>query len=82
MRSPFTGVVFAVELTHDLNAILPLLLASVIAHAFTVLSLRRCHPDGEGGAPRLSPEPGIRGRSAGDLIRAGGNAAEHCRLAG
>jgi H+/Cl- antiporter ClcA/predicted transcriptional regulator len=41
MRSPFTGVVFAVELTHDVNVILPLLLASVIAHAFTVLSLRR-----------------------------------------
>ncbi|HUI56896.1 MAG TPA: chloride channel protein, partial [Bryobacteraceae bacterium] len=28
MRSPFTGVVFAVELTHDMNVILPLLLAS------------------------------------------------------
>ena len=41
MRSPFTGVVFAVELTHDMNAILPLLLASVVAHAFTVLTLRR-----------------------------------------
>jgi len=41
MRSPLTGVVFAVELTHDLNAMLPLLLASVVAHAFTVLSLRR-----------------------------------------
>jgi len=41
MRSPFTGVVFAVELTHDINVILPLLLASVIAHAFTVLALRR-----------------------------------------
>lgn len=41
MRSPFTGVVFAVELTHDVNVILPLLLASVIAHGFTVLTLRR-----------------------------------------
>ncbi len=41
MRSPFTGVVFAVELTHDVNVILPLLLASIIAHAFTVLTLRR-----------------------------------------
>jgi H+/Cl- antiporter ClcA/predicted transcriptional regulator len=41
MRSPFTGVVFSVELTHDVNVILPLLLASVIAHAFTVLTLRR-----------------------------------------
>jgi chloride channel protein, CIC family len=41
MRSPFTGVVFAVELTHDMNVILPLLLASVVAHAFTVLTLKR-----------------------------------------
>lgn len=41
MRSPFTGVIFAVELTHDVNALLPLLLATVIAHGFTVLTLRR-----------------------------------------
>ena len=41
MRSPFTGIVFAVELTHDVNVILPLLLASVVAHAFTVLTLKR-----------------------------------------
>src|SRR5207253_9081739 len=41
MRSPFTGVVFALELTHDVNALLPLLVAVTIAHAFTVLTLRR-----------------------------------------
>ena len=41
MRSPFTGVVFALELTHDINALLPLLIAVVIAHGFTVLTLRR-----------------------------------------
>src|SRR5947209_3606070 len=41
MRSPFTGVIFALELTHDVNMILPLLLAVVIAHGFTVLTLRR-----------------------------------------
>ncbi len=41
MRSPFTGVVFAVELTHDVNVILPLLLTAVVAHGFTVLTLRR-----------------------------------------
>ena len=41
MRSPFTGIIFAVELTHDLNALLPLLVACVIAHGFTVLTLRR-----------------------------------------
>ena len=41
MRSPFTGVVFMLELTHDVNLILPLLMAVLVAHAFTVLVLRR-----------------------------------------
>ena len=41
MRSPFTGVVFALELTHDVNMLLPLLVAVTLAHGFTVLTLRR-----------------------------------------
>jgi CBS domain-containing protein len=41
MRSPFTGIVFALELTHDVNMLLPLLLAVTVAHGFTVLTLRR-----------------------------------------
>jgi len=41
MRSPFTSIVFAFELTHDANVFLPLLVGSVIAHAFTVLTLNR-----------------------------------------
>ncbi|HEX7127260.1 MAG TPA: chloride channel protein [Thermodesulfobacteriota bacterium] len=41
MRSPFTGVVFALELTHDMNALVPLLVAAVVAHGFTVLTMRR-----------------------------------------
>jgi H+/Cl- antiporter ClcA len=41
MRSPLTSVVFALELTHDTNVLLPLLLATTAAHAFTVLVLRR-----------------------------------------
>jgi CIC family chloride channel protein len=41
MRSPFTGVVFALELTHDVNMLLPLLVAVTIAHGFTVLLLPR-----------------------------------------
>jgi chloride channel protein, CIC family len=41
MRSPLTGVIFALELTHDINVLLPLLVASVIAHLFTVLVLKR-----------------------------------------
>lgn len=41
MRSPFTGVIFALELTHDVNMLVPLLLTVTIAHGFTVLTLRR-----------------------------------------
>ena len=41
MRSPFTGVIFSLELTHDVNMLLPLLLAVTIAHACTVLVLKR-----------------------------------------
>ena len=41
MRCPFTAVVFGLELTHDLNALVPMLLAVVVAHAFTVLTLPR-----------------------------------------
>ena len=41
MRSPFTGVIFALELTHDVNMLLPLLVAVTIAHGFTVLVLKR-----------------------------------------
>jgi CBS domain-containing protein len=41
MRSPFTGVIFALELTHDVNILAPLLLAVTIAHGFTVLTLKR-----------------------------------------
>lgn len=41
MRSPFTGVIFTLELTHDVNMLLPLLIAGVIAHGFTVIVMRR-----------------------------------------
>jgi CBS domain-containing protein len=41
MRSPFTSIIFAFELTHDGNVFLPLLVGSVVAHAFTVLTLKR-----------------------------------------
>jgi len=41
MRSPFTSIVFAFELTHDGNVFLPLLVGSVMAHGFTVLVLKR-----------------------------------------
>jgi H+/Cl- antiporter ClcA len=41
MRSPFTGVVFAFELTQDAHSLLPLLLAVTTAYAFTVLTMKR-----------------------------------------
>jgi CBS domain-containing protein len=41
MRSPLTGVIFSFELTNDYHAILPLLIACMAAHAFTVLTLKR-----------------------------------------
>ena len=41
MRSPFTGIVFALELTHDFNMLLPLMVANFLAHGFTVLVLKR-----------------------------------------
>jgi CIC family chloride channel protein len=41
MRSPLTGVIFAFELTGDYHSILPLLIACVTAHSFTVLTMAR-----------------------------------------
>jgi chloride channel protein, CIC family len=41
MRSPLTGVIFAFELTGDYHSILPLLIACVSAHSFTVLTMAR-----------------------------------------
>jgi H+/Cl- antiporter ClcA/CBS domain-containing protein len=41
MRSPLTGVVFAIELTHDWTALVPLTIASVAAYGFSALVLKR-----------------------------------------
>ena len=41
MRSPLTGVVFALELTHDWSALLPLVIASAAAYGFSALTLKR-----------------------------------------
>ncbi len=41
MRSPLTGMVFLLELTHDINALPALLIGSVAALCVTVLLLRR-----------------------------------------
>ena len=39
--APITGIVFALELTHDVNMLLPLLVGCALAHAFSTLFLRR-----------------------------------------
>jgi CBS domain-containing protein len=41
MRAPFTAILFALELTHDINILLPLLVAAILAHGTTVLLLKR-----------------------------------------
>jgi H+/Cl- antiporter ClcA len=41
MRAPIMATVFAYELTHDANALLPVLAASVVAYGFTVITMRR-----------------------------------------
>ncbi|HEY2056201.1 MAG TPA: chloride channel protein [Solirubrobacterales bacterium] len=41
MRSPLTGVVFALELTHRYEALLPLLIGATAAYAISILILRR-----------------------------------------
>ena len=41
MRSPLTATLFALELTHDINALPALLIAAVVSHGFTVLVMKR-----------------------------------------
>jgi chloride channel protein, CIC family len=41
MACPFTGVVFAVELTHDLNMLLPLVVTCFLSYTVVVLVLKR-----------------------------------------
>jgi CBS domain-containing protein len=41
MRSPFTGAIFALELTQDINALPALLLSTIVAYAVTVLVMKR-----------------------------------------
>ena len=41
MRSPITGVVFSMELTHQWDAVMPLVVASTVAFLLSVLVLKR-----------------------------------------
>ena len=78
MRSPFTGIVFMIELTHDVNMITPLLIAVLVAHAFTVLVLAPVHPYRKNQPPRLPPHPRIFLRSPGNPLRPRSH-ADQCR---
>jgi H+/Cl- antiporter ClcA/CBS domain-containing protein len=41
MRAPLMAIIFAFELTHDSNALLPLLIASLLSYSVTVLTMKR-----------------------------------------
>jgi H+/Cl- antiporter ClcA/predicted transcriptional regulator len=41
LRAPFTGIVFSIELTHDVNSLLPLLVGVMAAYGFSVLVMHR-----------------------------------------
>jgi H+/Cl- antiporter ClcA len=41
MRAPIMATVFAYELTHDANALLPVLAATAVSYGFTVITMRR-----------------------------------------
>jgi len=41
MGAPLTGIVFALELTHDISVLLPLLIAGMMSYAISVLVLKR-----------------------------------------
>ena len=82
MRAPLTGIVFTLELTHDVNLLLPLLCATAVAHGFTVLIMRRSILTEKIEPARLPCQPGVCGRSARGALRARRDADRGCRLAG
>ena len=82
MRSPLTGVVFALELTHDVNMLLPLLVAVTIAHGFTVLMLRRSILTEKVARRGYHLSREYCGRPAGDPVRARGDAHQRRGAAG
>ncbi len=77
MRSPLTGVIFALELTHDVNMLLPLLDRVVHRARLHGAGAQALDPHREGRAPGLPPQPRVRDRSARDPVRARGDAGQH-----
>jgi H+/Cl- antiporter ClcA len=41
MRAPLTGAIFALELTYDTGALVPLFVGSILSYGFTVLTMKR-----------------------------------------
>jgi len=41
MRSPLTAIVFAIELTHNVDVMYPIAVATFVAYGFTVVAMRR-----------------------------------------
>jgi H+/Cl- antiporter ClcA len=41
MRSPFTAILFALELTHEFNMLFPLMIAVFVSYGLTVLTMKR-----------------------------------------
>ena len=69
MRSPFTSIVFALELTHDVAALLPLLVACTVAHLRQRPDAEALDPHREDRPPRLPRHPRVRGRPAAGAAR-------------
>ena len=65
MRAPIMAVAFAFELTHDVNALLPVMAASAVAYAFTVTTMHRSILTEKNRPPRLPYLPRVRHRSHG-----------------
>src|SRR5690606_9285406 len=41
MRSPFTAILFAMELTHELNMLFPVMIAVFASYGLTVVAMKR-----------------------------------------
>ncbi|MGY6023990.1 chloride channel protein [Streptomyces spinosirectus] len=44
MRSPLTGIVFCLELTHEINAMIPMVITASVAYLLSVIPLKRSVP--------------------------------------
>src|SRR5271157_4589619 len=73
MRLPLTSAIFALELTHDLNALPAMLIASVVSYGLNVLVLKHSILTEKVARRGYSLHPGVRGRSPGAAERRRGD---------